>query len=375
MYMMSLITLIQDSHGSPIILKKILNSAAYKESSLEEQANILRTIIVNSQGNSEVLISVVEELQLKLHSRKFFKSLVFFDVLISLIKSAHENSRVLMWILSNEYRDICSYMHTAELIGLKQIQEFFITIAENANGNIEILKKVFERTVSHSDINNSIKNIIDIILAIITSANGNIEISEKILQSCNQGELRHLINSDSEQYKNILAGIANTVVNLELSMIEKIINLAKAHLEASHLKEILTIMAKRVNKDIVAITKIIDFAHEYLATKEQKDLLIELVEMTNRDPEVVKIVMEQAQYLSIQYSYEILKCLDTQNTKSIDEHNREIETNISDLANELLLSFTSASSGNMPEVEENKAIQRETQDEDLKVECKRPRYV
>jgi hypothetical protein len=48
---------------------------------------------------------------------------------------------------------------------------------------------------------------------------------------------------------------------------------------------------------------------------------------------------------------------------------------MSDQANTLLLSFTSASSGNMPEVEENKAIKREIKSEDLKVEFKRPRYV
>ena len=50
----SLISLIQNSHGNSKILQKILNSAAYKELPLEQQASTLLTIIENSERNKEV---------------------------------------------------------------------------------------------------------------------------------------------------------------------------------------------------------------------------------------------------------------------------------------------------------------------------------
>ncbi len=305
----SLISLIQNSHGNSKTLQKILNSAAYKELPLEQQASTLLTIIENSERNKEVLVSVIEELKLKLRSEEFSKTPIFFNALISLIKYANGNSNILMLILGYQYDDICTNIN----IGFrewKQIQEFFITITESASGNIEVLQRVLEQIVDQGIIYNAIESVPGIVLSVVNCSNGNVKISEKILTKYNEyGGLR-LDQASSEQQKAIFCAISRTVIDLNILMLEDILKLARS-LTALDLKEVLMILAERFNKDIEALTKIIDCAHEYLPSQQQKDFLINLVEITNKVQAVVKMVVEQTQYLLSPYGDEVLRFLDT----------------------------------------------------------------
>ena len=180
-YMMSLITLIEKSQGSPIILKNILNSAAYKELSLDEQATILLNIAENSMENTEVLMSILKQLQLKLQSNEFDNTPIFFNALISLIKHSNGNKTVLSQLLDQLYGI------SIENFSVKQQQEFLIAAVENINGNIQILQDVlgqlnqmfFSSYISQQIIPSAVM----ILVAMINCANGNVDLLREIFHN------------------------------------------------------------------------------------------------------------------------------------------------------------------------------------------------
>ena len=169
---------------------------------------------------------------------------------------------------------------------------------------------MLEQIVDQGIIYNAIESVPGIVLSVVNCSNGNVKISEKILTKYNEyGGLR-LDQASSEQQKAIFGAISRTVIDLNILMLEDILQLARS-LTALDLKEVLMILAERFNKDIEALTKIIDCAHEYLPSQQQKDFLINLVEITNKDQAVVKMVVEQTQYLLSPYGDEVLRFLDT----------------------------------------------------------------